>query len=561
MVSRVNIQALAEGLANEATVLAGHLAGKVMEQMARTAEDTLMNADATRDAATRAAKVVGKNVGNAVGGTFGLTGERMSRVDTAWLRMDTPQNLMMIVGVWVLKPGITVEALRERISDKLLKYPRFKQRVVEDAAGATWVNDKQMDMTHHVVTDKLPRKKGQTDQQALQDRVAELATTRLDRKRPLWQIHLIEDYRLPDGTRGSAMITRIHHCIADGIALISVMMSLIDGGAEPPARKSKAKPRFAEPEDWIAETLIKPFTDITIKALGAAGENAAKTIAMLSDPQADVKAGFSKGMSAGLSNSADVARLGSKLLGDLASLALMPDDSPTRLKGKPGKTKQVAWCQPIPLHEVKAVGKALNCSINDVLLSCVAGAIGEYLKGHGDDVKGKEIRAMVPVNLRPLDQAYKLGNRFGLAPLVLPIGVDNPVERVYEVRKRMQDLKGSYQPLLAFSLLAVAGVLVKPAQDAMLGLFAKKTTAVMTNVPGPKEKHTFMGSTIEENMFWVPQSGDVGMGVSILSYGGGVQFGLITDKTLCPNPQEIIDEFEPEFAKLSIVTLMLPWEE
>jgi diacylglycerol O-acyltransferase / wax synthase len=104
-------------------------------------------------------------------------------------------------------------------------------------------------------------------------------------------------------------------------------------------------------------------------------------------------------------------------------------------------------------------------------------------------------------------------------------------------------------------------VLVKPAQDAMLNLFAKKTTAVMTNVPGPKEKHTFMGSTIEENMFWVPQSGDVGMGVSILSYGGGVQFGLITDKTLCPNPQEIIDEFEPEFAKLSIVTLMLPWEE
>jgi WS/DGAT/MGAT family acyltransferase len=197
--------------------------------------------------------------------------------------------------------------------------------------------------------------------------------------------------------------------------------------------------------------------------------------------------------------------------------------------------------------------------VNDVLLSCVAGAIGEYLKAHGDPVKGLEIRAMVPVNLRPLDQAYKLGNQFGLAPLVLPIGMDNPVERVYEVRRRMRGLKGSMQPLLAFGMLAVAGLLVRPAQDALLNLFSKKTTAVMTNVPGPKEKLTICGSTIEESLFWVPQSGSVGLGVSILSYGGGVQFGVVSDSTLCPDPQAIIDQFEPEFAKLAMVTLMLPW--
>jgi WS/DGAT/MGAT family acyltransferase len=215
----------------------------------------------------------------------------------------------------------------------------------------------------------------------------------------------------------------------------------------------------------------------------------------------------------------------------------------------------------LPLQEVKAVGKALNCSINDVLLSCVAGAIGEYLKAQGEVVKGKDIRAMVPVNLRPLEQAYKLGNRFGLAPLVLPIGLENPVERVYEVRRRMAGLKGSTQPLLTFGLLAVAGLLIKPAQDAMLSLFSKKTTAVMTNVPGPATKLKICGSTIEESLFWVPQSGSVGLGVSILSYGGGVQFGIVSDTTLCPQPQKIIDLFEPEFAKLAMVTLMLPWGE
>jgi WS/DGAT/MGAT family acyltransferase len=208
----------------------------------------------------------------------------------------------------------------------------------------------------------------------------------------------------------------------------------------------------------------------------------------------------------------------------------------------------------VPLADVKAVGKVLNCSVNDVLLSCVAGALAHYLIGKGDSVQGKAIRAMVPVNLRPIEEAYKLGNQFGLAPVVLPIGVANPIERVYEVRRRMGELKGSMQPLMAFGMLAVAGLLVKPAQDALLNLFSRKTTAVMTNVPGPKEKLQFCGSSIEETLFWVPQSGTVGLGVSILSYGGGVQFGVITDATLCPDPQAIVDQFAPEFARLSAIT-------
>ena len=165
----------------------------------------------------------------------------------------------------------------------------------------------------------------------------------------------------------------------------------------------------------------------------------------------------------------------------------------------------------------------------------------------------------MPVNLRPIEDAWQLGNRFGLAPLVLPIGVANPVERVYTVRRRMQDLKGSYQPLLAFAVLSVTGLFIKPVQDLILGLFSKKTTAVMTNVPGPAEPLKFCGATLRQTMFWVPASGDVGVGVSILSYGGGVQFGLITDERLCPQPQRIIDRFDAEFDKLLLLTLMLPW--
>jgi diacylglycerol O-acyltransferase len=466
--------------------------------------------------------------------------ESMSKVDTAWLRMDSASNLMMILGVWTLRPGIRYEALCHRLEERLLAYSRFRQRVEEAGGQARWV-DHDVDLREHVVREKLPRHKGGA-QAALQKRIGELAMTPLDRARPLWQMHLVEDYE-----GGSALIIRIHHCIADGIALIAVTLSLVDGGAAPPSRPRRAVPAGAEA--WIADRLVKPLAAAAVRALERAGDGTGRALAMLLEPQK------------GVLGSRDLAHGAYQLVRDAAALLLMPDDSPTRLKGKPGNTKRVAWCPPLPLDEVKAIGKALNCSVNDVLLSCVAGAIGQYLRTQGDEVAGVEIRAMIPVNLRPLEHAHKLGNQFGLAPLVLPVGIANPIERVYEVRRRMNGLKGSTQPLLAFAVLAVAGLLVKPAQDLIMNLFRSKTTAVMTNVPGPRDRLQFLGSTLEQVMFWVPQSGDIGLGVSVLSYGGKVQFGVMSDTLLCPDPQDIIDQFQPEFAKLSLVTLMLPWGE
>jgi diacylglycerol O-acyltransferase / wax synthase len=468
-----------------------------------------------------------------------ITAERMSRVDTAWLRMDNDVNLMMIVGVWLLQPAVSYAALCERIHDKLLKYDRFRQRVEQDAMGASWVVDDEFDIERHVRRETLKRRRGESERQALQRRAGELANTALDPAHPLWQFLLIEKYE-----GGSALVARIHHCIGDGISLISVMMSITDGGNDPPKRVPRKQRESEGESDWLADAVLKPLTDITVKAIGMYGGGVAKSMAALANPQL---------------GTVELLQTGAKVLGDVGAMALMPDDSPTRLKGKPEGHKIVAWGEPIPLDAVKAIGKALNCSVNDVLLACVAGAIGHYLRDQGDDPTGQEIRAMVPVNLRPLEKAWQLGNRFGLAPLVLPVGIENPIERVYAVHARMQQLKGSYQPLLAFAVLAVAGLMIKPVQDAILGLFAKKATAVMTNVPGPAVPLKFCGSTLRQTMFWVPASGDIGVGVSILSYGGGVQFGLITDRKLCPHPQEVIDRFEPEFEKLLTLTLMLPW--
>jgi diacylglycerol O-acyltransferase / wax synthase len=465
--------------------------------------------------------------------------ERMSRVDTAWLRMDTPENLMMIVGVWLLKPQLTLAQLHERVGERLLQYRRFKQRVVEDAMGAEWVDVPDFDIADHVVESELEPRKGQSRMDALKEHVGDLTAAPLDASRPLWQIELIQDV---DGC--SAMVSRIHHCIADGIALISVMLSITDGGLPPPKRRVREEP---EEHDWLLDTLIKPMSHLTMQTVKLASK------------------GMSKGMDAFMApdnpmdGTLQMARMGYQAVSDVATFAMMPNDSATRLKGKPGIAKRVAWNDDLPLDRVKAVGKALGGSVNDVLLSCVAGAIGSYLRDKGEDPTGKEIRAMVPVNLRPMEKAYQLGNRFGLVPLVLPIGVDNPVERLYAVRTRMAELKGSFQPIMAFGLLSVAGLLIKPVQHAMLGLFAKKATAVMTNVPGPAQPLKFCGSTVDKVLFWVPQSGDIGMGVSILTYSGKVQFGLITDSGLCPDPEAIVSRFGPEFEKLTTLTLMLPW--
>jgi WS/DGAT/MGAT family acyltransferase len=467
--------------------------------------------------------------------------ERMSRVDTAWLRMDNDVNLMMIVGVWLLTPAIDYETLCRRVEDKLLRYDRFRHAVVRDASGAYWSDDAGFDLHHHVVRDKLARRKGQSERAALQERVGVLASEPLDPKRPLWKFHLIDGYE-----GGSALIARVHHCIGDGIALVSVMMAITDGGAEPPRRARRGE-GADDGADWLSDAVLKPLGGLSAKAAALAEASIARALEVLADPH--------QGIAGTIAN----ARLGAKVMGDVAAMALMADDSPTLLKGKPSGDKRVAWGEPISLDEVKAIGKALGGSVNDVLLASVAGAIGAWLRDQGDDPAGKQIRAMVPVNLRPPDQAWQLGNRFGLAPLVLPIGIENPVERVLAVRARMNELKSSYQPLLAFAVLAVAGQMVQPLQDAILGLFSKKTTAVMTNVPGPAVPLKLCGSTLRQTMFWVPASGDVGVGVSILSYGGGVQFGLITDEALCADPQAIIDRFEPEFEKLLLLTMMLPW--
>ncbi len=460
--------------------------------------------------------------------------ERMSPVDTAWLRMDRPGNLMQILGVMLFDGELDLERLRPCVEQRLLAHARFRQRVRHEASGWWWVDDREFDLDNHLRRAALP---GKADKAELERFVADLAVTPLDKARPLWEMHLV-DTRMG----GQALVMRFHHCIADGIALVGVVMSLADDA--PPVRSGATPAEHHSHDDALWGMVWHPVSRAAELSWRASGELWARYRRWLANPLQAV----------------EYARMGSGMTAEAARLLLLPNDSDTRFKGTPGIGKRVAWSEPIDLPEVKAVGKVLGSSVNDLLLSSVAGALRAYLAECGDPTDGVEVRALVPVNLRQAADVGQLGNRFGMVTLELPVGVANPLARLYETRARMRALKDSYQPLLTLSILSAAGLGPKLVQEQLLDFLANKASAVMTNVPGPQQPLYIAGARLRQPLFWVPQSGNIGMGVSILSYDNRVQFGVITDKKLVPDPQRIVQRFAQEFQKLLMLVLMEPWE-
>ena len=467
-----------------------------------------------------------------------LRRERMSAVDTAWLRMDRPTNLMMIVGVMVFKERMDFDRLRNTVEARLVgRYRRFRQCAVQDVAGAFWQDDPDFDIDAHLKRRALPAKAGKKELQAL---AAELAVQPLNPGKPLWRFDLIEDYE-----GGSAIVTRIHHSIADGIALVGVILSLTDLSPHAPAQKHVLPEAEAAEADEVPHGLLETVAETLASALSVGSELGGKALDLASDRD----------------RLSVYGRHGIGLLTELVKLLAMPPDSPTSLKGKTSTGKRVAWSDPIPLDEVKTLGKTLGCSVNDILLSAVAGALRAYFLQKGETVRDVEVRAMVPVNLRTVKDEGTLGNRFGLGTLSLPVHEGNPFARLFLVRSRMNELKSSYQPPLTLGILAAVGVAPKIIQQQFLDMLAAKASTVMTNVPGPKQPLYLAGSCLEQCMFWVPQSGDIGIGVSILSYNDDVQFSLITDHHFVADPETIATLFAAEFDKMMLALLMLDWEQ
>jgi diacylglycerol O-acyltransferase len=440
--------------------------------------------------------------------------ERMSSVDAAWLRMDSADNAMMIVGVMATAKPLRWARFRRLMETRFLKHPRFRRRPVADSLGAAWVEDPAFDLDAHVKRIALPAPAGKSELETL---VADLASARLDPDRPLWQVHLVERY-----LGGSACIVRVHHCYADGVTMVNVLMSLTEH--EP----------FTHPGTTHRHGTAPPAGDILDRLLAEGAKLLAGGLQQLLHP--DKAAGY--------------ARQASSMLGELARVLALPDDNATPLRGALGGRKRIAWAEPIALHEVKTVGRALDCTVNDVLMATVAGALGSYLRHLAFDAGDLTVRSAVPVNLRGQEAAPTLGNKFGLVFVDLPVGIRNPLRRAYKVRETMQSVKGSMQPPMTLMLLGLLGLLPSTVQTTAIDALSRKGSLVTSNVPGPPVPLHLCGQRISELYFWVPQSGTMGVGISILSYAGQVFFGVVTDDKLVADPHAIVDRIGPEFERL-----------
>lgn len=466
-----------------------------------------------------------------------MSGESISPVDLAWLRMDRPTNPMVILAVLILGEPLSRARLKSVLADRLLTFERFMDRPVCDALSGHWQRDRHFQLDAHLRPLKLPARAGEAQLQAAASR---LASTPLNPSRPLWQFHLVERYK-----KGSALIGRIHHCYADGVALMRVLQSLTSAA---PTDSPTAPPQVKPVNNSSAGplSLLTPIAN----ALGSAGvlaQRAVATTAGVLNTSLQTLAHPSQATSM-LQQAADATQ-------ELAKIALMPQDPPTPLKGELSRRKQVAWAEPLSFAEVRTVAHALGCSINDVLLATVAGAIGSYLESCGTQIDSMTLRALVPVNLRPPDQAPRLGNEFGLVFASLPVGERHPLARLYAVHRDMETLKHSSQAIVAFWLLTAMGLLPGIVEQQAIELFTTKASVVISNVPGPRTPLYVAGARIERQFFWVPQAGSIGVGVSLLTYNGGVHFGVMADRHLLPRPEQITARFAGEFERLLLHVL------
>jgi WS/DGAT/MGAT family acyltransferase len=455
----------------------------------------------------------------------------MSRVDTAWLRMERPTNPMMITGVLMFAEPMSLAKLKRVIRQRFLSYARFHQKAVDTAAGASWQTDENFDLDWHVQLAALP---GRGGKRALERFVSQLASSPLNHSRPLWQFHLVERYE-----GGSALVARIHHSYADGMALVQVLLSLTDTTREPEKGSDLYRAWLKKDHAQVARRV-----GAVDKYLELGSRVVEKGMEMYRDPTLATV----------------LAKEGGEIARELLHALALPDDPPSLLRGKLGGSKRVAWAEPLDLDEVKAVGRACSCTVNDILMATAAGALRNYMIACGESVDGVTLRATVPVNLRPLEHAKKLGNHFGLVFLDLPIGEDNPIRRVERIAECMDTLKNSRQAIVAYGLLAALGMAPAAVQGIALELFSRKATAVATNVPGPQQPLYMAGCTLREMMFWVPQTGSIGIGISILSYNGRVHFGLIADDELIPDPGAVTSRLGAEFDKLLYLALMADWD-
>lgn len=440
---------------------------------------------------------------------------RMTPADAVWFLGETPENPMMISNIVWLDGRVDIDVLRARLTERVLdRHPVMRMRIVPSVVPGLlprWVDDPAFDIDRHLTEVTLPEPGSHS---VLESWCSAERSTPLERDRPLWHVTVLQGYR---GGQ-SALHTRIHHSIGDGLALMQVMLNLMDE-YEPGALK-------------ISDV---QWSQVASDILGYGREMLANGSRLARHPFGMV----------------DLAKDAATTAGWAVKLLAPQMVERSVLQGRPEGRKIMAWDpEGFELDELKSAARANGVTINDLVLASMSGALHRYLTDHDDLVD--DVLVMIPINLRapgaPLPR--HLGNRIGLLPIRLPVRSEDPLERLRLLRERMQELKSSPAPVVSRALMAGTSLTTPAVEKWIHRLNQLRGTGVVTNVPGPRDALHIGGARMIGTVGWGGMTGHLNLSAAFISYGGRIFAGLVTDEAITPDPQTLLDYVQQEHRAL-----------
>ncbi|HSC02215.1 MAG TPA: wax ester/triacylglycerol synthase family O-acyltransferase [Solirubrobacteraceae bacterium] len=453
--------------------------------------------------------------------------DRLTGLDSSFLHLERDSAHMHVAGCSVFAgepPGH--DELIEAIESRLHLVPRYRQRLAFVPLGQgrpVWVDDPHFKVRYHVRHTALPRPGSDAELKRLAGRVFSQA---LDRSRPLWELWLVE------GLAGGrfAVLSKTHHALVDGVSGVDIATVLFDTSPEPIP--------VAPPEhDWVARPLPSPaqlLADALLERATVPGEVARGVRSTLRGPRAVV------------------TRLG-RALGHVGALAWtgLQAAPPSPFNVRIGPHRRFTWVQ-ADLGQFKAIKNSLGGTVNDVVLAAVAGALGSYMRAHGESAD-VELRAMVPVSIRADVERGALGNRVAAMWAGLPVGITDPVARLHRVSEEMRGVKQSGQAVGAEILTHLSGFAPPTimSQAARLQARQRLFNLVVTNVPGPQFPLYLLGRELQAIYPMVPLAENTALGIAILSYNGQLNFGLVADYDALADVEVLADELRASIDELA----------
>jgi WS/DGAT/MGAT family acyltransferase len=427
--------------------------------------------------------------------------ERLTGLDTSFLHLERSGAHMHVASTSIFEgTPPTHQEFRDHIASRLHLVPRFRQKlrfVPLAQSRPVWVDDPHLNLDYHVRQTALPAP-GSDEQ--LRNLAARIFSQQLDRSKPLWEMWLVEGLN----NDRFAVIGKSHHALVDGVSGVDITTVLFDLDPEPAGKPDKAPPWLARPEPTDFQLLAEALKE------------------RATSPQE-----IYRGVRAALRGPRQVLR-GVGATSKMIGAGMAAPHTVFNVEIGPHRRFQMTQTD---LADLKRVKDAHGGTVNDVILSIVAGGIGRYLRARGHDTDGLELRAMVPVSVRTAEEHGALGNRVSAMMAPLPVWCEDPVERLRLMTEEMGDLKSSGQAVGAEIITKLTdfapGTIV--SQAARLQPAQRFFNLVVTNVPGPQFPLYVLGRKMESIFPMVPLARRQALCVGIMSYNGQVNFGLIGD--------------------------------